>query len=200
MKDHARCVLLFLLMVVIAGCAAPRERIVLIPDPDGRTGSITVSNPSGSVTIDSPNHGTTVSDSGKPPTPPAAMEKGAIDAMFAEALSVQPKQPLHFLLYFEKDTLLTADSNRLIPDIVTAVKQREAVDISVVGHTDSVGTREYNMTLSLNRANAVRDLLVRNGVDAGHIRITSHGKENPLVPTGDNVNEPRNRRVEVVVR
>lgn len=200
MKDRARCVLLFLLMVVIAGCAAPRERIVLIPDPDGKTGSITVSNPAGSVTIDSPNHATTVIDSGKPPTPPATMEKGAIDALFAEALSVQPKQPLHFLLYFEKDTLLTANSDRMIPDIITAVKQREATDISVVGHTDSVGSREYNMTLSMNRANAIRDLLIRNGVDAGHIRTTSHGKENPLVPTGDNVNEPRNRRVEVVVR
>ena len=54
--------------------------------------------------------------------------------------------------------------------------------------------------LSSNRAKAVKDLLVKQGAESNDIRTTSHGKENLLIPTGDNVYEPRNRRVEVVVR
>lgn len=200
MYYRLRSVHLFLLVMLATGCAAQRDMVVLVPDPDGKTGSITVSNEAGSVAIDSPNHATTIRDSKKLPETPTWLEKETIDSLFSEALSIQPKQPLHFLLYFEKDTQLTSDSDKLVPDIITAIKQDAATDISVVGHADSVGSREYNMALSTNRANSVRDLLVRNGVDPGHIRTTSHGKENPLIKTEDNVNEPRNRRVEVVVR
>jgi outer membrane protein OmpA-like peptidoglycan-associated protein len=46
----------------------------------------------------------------------------------------------------------------------------------------------------------VRDLLVAEGIDPAMIQVTSHGEENPLVPTEDEVAEPRNRRVEVTVR
>ena len=56
------------------------------------------------------------------------------------------------------------------------------------------------MSLSLSRALAVKEMLVRQGVASNTIQTTSHGKENPLIATADNVFEPRNRRVEVVVR
>jgi outer membrane protein OmpA-like peptidoglycan-associated protein len=70
----------------------------------------------------------------------------------------------------------------------------------VVGHTDTVGDKLYNYKLSLKRARALASLLVSKGVDRSILEITSHGKDNPLVPTGDQVSEPRNRRVEVTVR
>jgi outer membrane protein OmpA-like peptidoglycan-associated protein len=74
------------------------------------------------------------------------------------------------------------------------------VDISVVGHTDTLGDKDYNAHLSMKRAKAVAAILTRNGVDASILDIASHGKNNPLVPTGDQVSEPRNRRVEITVR
>lgn len=198
MNYGLRRVLPFFALILICGCAA-KTMVVLVPDPDGKTGRISVSNQAGSVAIESPNQATTVS-SGKPPTPPVAMEKETIAALFSEALSIQPKRPVHFILYFEKDTALTPDSLKQIADIIAAIRERASTDISVVGHTDSVGSREYNMNLSRKRATSVRDILVKQGVDANSITTTSHGKENPLVPTEDNVSEPRNRRVEVVVR
>jgi outer membrane protein OmpA-like peptidoglycan-associated protein len=70
----------------------------------------------------------------------------------------------------------------------------------VVGHTDRVGSNAVNVPISIERANAVRDLLVRDGVDPAVIEVTSHGEEHPLIPTDDEVAEPRNRRVEVTVR
>ena len=70
----------------------------------------------------------------------------------------------------------------------------------VVGHTDTAGDKNYNLSLSKRRAAQVSNLLVDRGVRREHIYTTSHGEENPLVKTKDNVHEPLNRRVEVVVR
>ncbi len=199
MLNRLRIATLFILVLVISGCAGG-TMVVLTPNPDGKTGSITVSNQAGGVDIKSPYNATTVKDSTKSPNPPNELSRDTINAIFSEALSIEPKPPVHFILYFEKDLLLTSDSVKLLPEILTAIKERSSTDISVIGHTDTVGSKEYNMALSINRANSVRDLLVTKGVNLNHIKITSHGKENPLIKTEDNVNEPRNRRVEVVVR
>jgi outer membrane protein OmpA-like peptidoglycan-associated protein len=198
-SNRLRITLFLILVVVVSGCAGGTT-VVLTPDPDGKTGAITVSNQAGSVDIESPNQATMVKSSSESPKPPTGLNREAIDALFADALSIQPKPPVHYILYFERDLLLTADSARLLPEIMTAIKERSSTDISVVGHTDTVGSKEYNLTLSKNRANSVRDLLVQKGVDPQNIRTTSHGKENPLIKTRDNVSEHRNRRVEVVVR
>ena len=199
MRHILRTALLIVLVVTVSGCAGG-TMVVLAPDPDGKTGAITVSNQAGDVGIATPNQATTVSDSKRSPTPPVAIGKDSIDAIFSDALSIQPKPPIHYLLYFEKDLILTSESVRLLPEIHNAIRSRASTDISVVGHADAVGSREYNLTLSRNRANSIRDLLVEQGVAVNHIKTTSHGKENPLIKTGDNVSEPRNRRVEVVVR
>lgn len=200
MMSHRMPVILTILLFALAGCATNGTLVVLAPDADGRTGAATVSNAGGSARLDAPYFATTASNGNRAPTLPAAMDKGAVETLFADALSIQPKQPRHFILYFEKDTTLTAESAALIPEILASIKERNSADIAVVGHTDSVGSREYNLNLSRNRASAIRDVLVGKGVDAGHISTTSHGKDNPLVKTADNVMEPRNRRVEVVVR
>ena len=194
-----RCALLFLLITLAGGCGA-RTLVALVPDPDGKTGRVIVGNSAGSVTLDTPYQASYSRDTAQPPDTPVNLGKDAVETIFAEALSIQPKKPQHFLLYFDRDTTLTAVSLKLMPDIITAIHERNSDDISVVGHADTVGSREYNTTLSYSRAVAVKDLLVKMGVDSNIIRTTSHGKENPLIPTGDNVNEPRNRRVEVVVR
>ena len=69
----------------------------------------------------------------------------------------------------------------------------------IEGHTDSVGDAEANLLLSHRRAAAVRDLLVNQyGVTAGRIEVRGLGETSLLAPTGDEVAEPRNRRVQVV--
>jgi outer membrane protein OmpA-like peptidoglycan-associated protein len=193
-------ILIILACLVISGCSS-KTTVVLLPNPDGKTGALTVSNSAGSVDIDSPNQATTISGMQSTPSTPVTLKKQEIDTLFYRALRAQPKPPIHFILYFiSNSNELKTGSLKTLPTIVQAIKERNSVDISIIGHTDTVGSDEYNYTLSKNRAEAVAILLVKQGAQSDHIKTTSHGEENPLVKAGDNISEPKNRRVEVVVR
>jgi outer membrane protein OmpA-like peptidoglycan-associated protein len=124
-----------------------------------------------------------------------------VRAIAGPALAALPKPPARFILYFEHDSVdLTPESQGRLQKVLERIRARAPVDVSVVGHTDTVGKKEYNYALSLKRAVAVASILRGKGVDPSVLDITSHGKDNPLVPTGDQVSEPRNRRVEITVR
>ena len=73
-------------------------------------------------------------------------------------------------------------------------------DIVIVGHTDRVGTDEYNDALALRRAETVRAVLIRRGLVAENITTSGRGKRELLVPTAEGVAEAKNRRVEIIVR
>jgi outer membrane protein OmpA-like peptidoglycan-associated protein len=116
-------------------------------------------------------------------------------------LANQPEPPIHYLLYFEKNsTRLVPAALALLPEVIATIQNRRSEHISVVGHTDRLGDKDYNLALSRRRAAAVKDLLVKRGVPEAFIETTSHGEENPIVPTADNVGNAQNRRVEIVVR
>jgi outer membrane protein OmpA-like peptidoglycan-associated protein len=85
-------------------------------------------------------------------------------------------------------------------EVARSVVERRAIDVSIIGHTDTVGSRAYNFRLGLRRAVKVQEAIRELPIDQSILRVDSHGKDAPLVQTGDNVPEPRNRRVEVTVR
>lgn len=70
----------------------------------------------------------------------------------------------------------------------------------MIGHTDTVGDAAANDRLSLQRAQAIRERLLREGFDPERIVAIGRGEREPAVATGDEVNEPRNRRAELIVR
>ena len=155
---------LLLFLITLAGGCTKGTLVALAPDPDGKIGSISVTNEAGSVAIDRPYQATTVTGARERPAVPVELGKGALGKIFAQALSVQPERPLHFLLYFTEATTLTSDSLKLLPDILAAIRERNSAYISVIGHTDTLGGKDYNMSLSNSRALAVKDMLVRQGV------------------------------------
>jgi OOP family OmpA-OmpF porin len=83
--------------------------------------------------------------------------------------------------------------DEIAADLVADTNKR----LLVWGHTDTVGTEQYNMGLSVRRADAVAEYLESKGVDASRLTIQGFGETKLAVPTGDQVPEPRNRRVEV---
>ncbi|MGZ8463749.1 MAG: OmpA family protein [Candidatus Deferrimicrobiaceae bacterium] len=195
-------------LLLAAACATPpkpapppaRDTIVLLPDDQGKTGAIVVSSAGVERRLDRPGETVTV-ESGIAPGAPFVMADPEVIAAVGSALAALPKPPAQFILYFLHDSSdLTAASQAQLKKVMGTIRDRAPVDISVVGHTDTVGKKEYNCALSLRRAKAVASILRGNGVDPSILDITSHGKSNPLVPTGDQVPEPRNRRVEITVR
>jgi len=201
-------VLPLVLLLLAAACATPpkppppasRDVIVLLQDDQGKTGAIVVSSAGIERRLDRPGQTVTV-EAGSPPGLPTVIPEQEVLAIAGPALAALPKPPARFILYFEHDSVsLTAESRAILKNVLVTIRDRAPVDISVVGHTDTVGKKEYNYALSLKRAKTVASILLRKGIDPSVLDITSHGKDNPLVPTGDQVPEPRNRRVEITVR
>jgi OmpA-OmpF porin, OOP family len=182
------------------GQSPSRSVVVLLPDPDdGHVGRIAVTNPKGSVELSSARASTRVSLTQAPRI--RTLKESDIDRQFGEIIATLPPPPRHFTLPFRFDSEeLTDDGKRLVPDVLQAVKTYPVPEVVVIGHTDTTGTPQNNAELGLRRANAVRALLVQAGLSESAIDIRSHGEGELLVPTADNVFEPRNRRVEVTVR
>ena len=74
-----------------------------------------------------------------------------------------------------------------------------SLKLEVEGHTDSVGTDEYNMQLSENRANAVRDYLVQQGINSSSIAARGFGESQPVTTNDTAAGRQQNRRVELIV-
>jgi outer membrane protein OmpA-like peptidoglycan-associated protein len=109
--------------------------------------------------------------------------------------------PPSFMVFFDWDRAnLSQQALTTIQQAANAFKAKGSARITATGHTDTSGPESYNMALSLRRANAVKDALVRDGVPAQAITVIGRGESQLLVPTGDNVREPQNRRVEIVVQ
>jgi outer membrane protein OmpA-like peptidoglycan-associated protein len=190
-----------LALLVLAGCAKParNDLYVLMPGPEGKTGALSVESGGKQAVLDQPYAAARVSGSGQ-------VEAGAVTEQearqaFGPALAAQPGRPASFVLYFlENRDELTPDSQQMLGRALDEIARRPAPEIVVIGHTDRVGPVPYNDTLSLRRAERVRDELVKVGIAADRIRVEGRGEREPLVATADEVAEPRNRRVEISVR
>lgn len=189
--------LLLVAQVLIVGCA-PQSYVVLLENTDGSVGEVTVKSAGTEAKLATAGASANVDGA---PVQAFKADEQQIQKDFAGALQARPALPETFLLYFESSAMqLTADSNALIPKIKTVITQRKAVDISIIGHTDTVGDAKANETLALDRAAFVKTLFDDKSLDIKEITLTSHGERNLLIKTADEVAEPRNRRVEVTVR
>ena len=104
-----------------------------------------------------------------------------------------------YTVYFAfNSATLTPDARKIVGEAAMSAKHG-ATRLEVDGYTDLSGTAQYNMGLSMRRANAVRAELVADGISPRRISVHAFGKTHPAVPTPDGVREPRNRRAVVVV-
>jgi outer membrane protein OmpA-like peptidoglycan-associated protein len=185
-------------MVLLAGC--PRQALfVVLPNAEGDgVGAITVEDGKTLTTLD---QAYATAESRADSIAPAAETQGNISVIFRRAVAAQPILPHHFRLYFILGSdELTPESKIAYRAVFDDTQQRPVYEIEVIGFTDTVGNLPYNQALSLRRAAAIRETLVRDGVDRQAISIAGRGKRDLLVPTADQTSEPRNRRVEITVR
>jgi OmpA family len=119
-----------------------------------------------------------------------------------QAVSAPPPttvQTPSFMVFFDWDRSdLSPQAIGTVKQAAAAYKSNSGARVTAVGHTDTSGPNNYNMALSLRRANAIKGALVQAGVPASAIDTIGKGEEGLLVPTADGVREPQNRRVEIL--
>jgi OmpA-OmpF porin, OOP family len=183
---------------VLAACA-PASRVILLPEPGGRVSAVEVKSSKGALLLSQPYQSALVSAEGDikraEATPIEVLDR------YARLISVPFVPEQRFLMYFETGgSRLTPASEAQLSEVLARVQSRPGGEIVITGHTDRVGSVEANDALSLQRASAIRELLVARGFKPELIEAVGRGEREPLVPTDDEVNEPRNRRADIVIR
>jgi len=194
------------LMIVFSAPPEPvppaiTDTIVLLPDDQGRVGSVVVTTASGGEqTLDTAYATVAVDEAG---ALEARVEDAAtIAAQYGSLLSATPPQPKSFVVTFDAGSSdqLTPASLQTIDELKAFLQDRPAPEISIIGHTDRVGSDADNDVLSLARAEAVQQLIEEMGIEAQSLESSGRGEREPIVATADKVSEVRNRRVEINIR
>ena len=179
--------------------AAPPDRVVLLPDAGGGVGAVILYSAAGQRTVNHAYQSLSVTRDG---AVTVAQESAAsVQARYGAALAAMPLPAIAYTMNFlENSTTLTEASKPVVEELKAELAKRPGAEILVIGHTDRVGSVAANDELSRRRADAVKDFLIKNGIAADRIETSGRGEREPLVPTADEVAEPRNRRVEVLAR
>lgn len=175
---------------------APGSYVVLIPSPDGSIGRVTVQGKQGEQTLSQSGQAAPL-DGG------AAFDvnKQKMQQDFGPAIAAQPPLPEQFVLYFVRGgTQLTKESKAIVPKMLARAKERKALEVWLVGHTDTVGNPKRNEALGLQRAQTIAKQFRKLGLKDSALTVESFGERSPLVSTPDETDEPRNRRGEVTLR
>jgi outer membrane protein OmpA-like peptidoglycan-associated protein len=189
---------LVILGAIYAQPAPLEETVVVLPSPDGHTGTVIVQRGSERHVLNQPFAASRLAGG---QAGMAQLSDAEVRQSFGVALQALPARPATFLLYFVTATdELTDESKGELKKILAALKQRPVPDIMVVGHTDTVGDVEANDRLSAQRAERMKSFLIEIGIPGTQIQTAGRGERELLVPTADNTDEPRNRRVEISVR
>jgi len=184
-----------LLALVYWVAKPPNETVTVLPSADGHIGTVVVQRGNEKQVLNQPYATTRNGDAVQ------VLAAAEVKETFGSTLQALPARPTIFLLYFTTGTdELTEESKGDLQRILDELKQRPVPDVYVIGHTDTVGELRGNDQLSAQRAETVKGFLVGIGIAAERIQTAGRGKREPIVQTGDNVDEPKNRRVEINVR
>lgn len=180
-----------------AGCA-PRTTVILLPEPDGKKTAVSLTDSRGEVVLDQPYAAV---ERGAFQTKPYTATPGEVQAKFGAALAAQPRREEKFTLHFaEGKGELDDESRAMLDRIFAEIAARPVPDVLVIGHTDRTGTDPVNDALARQRADTVRNELLKRGIAPANVQASGRGSREPVVPTPAGVAEPRNRRVEIIVR
>jgi outer membrane protein OmpA-like peptidoglycan-associated protein len=186
-------------LLLTVSCSSTKALIVLLPDENSAHGAVAISKGDGVTVLDTPMTAARVDTRGR--VEKEAITQSEVEKNFGEVLAAVPPKLISFTLYFEEGgTVLLKDSKNTLLELFAEVAKRQAVEVQVTGHTDTLGKESDNDRLSEERAQAVKEMLIAQGLKSNFIRAVGRGERELLIPTPDNVREPKNRRVEVIVR
>lgn len=185
--------------LALAGCS--HSSLTLLSNEDGGHGAVALLEANGrpvEAVLDQPESRTRLGSATPRSRPLGA---GGLGQDEIALLSGLPPPPRSFTLYFvEGTTELTAESRPVLDELRMEVARRPGVEVEVTGHTDTVGSTESNDALSLRRAEEIIGVLASAGIDRSLMSAVGRGERELRQQTADGVENPVNRRVEVLVR
>ena len=175
------------------------ELVVLLEDEGGGIGTLVVSGEAGEQVLSEPLAAAEVRGEGGPKA--IQITRDQVQDIFGDAISARPLPPISYILYFKEGTSDPTDASRpVLKEILDEVGRRQSAEVVVIGHTDREGSVPSNDRLSISRAQSVAEFMVAQGIAEGSIRTEGRGEREPVVQTADGVEEPLNRRAEIVIR
>jgi len=190
--------------LTLAGCAAPPStgtRVVLLPQADGTDSAVIVTGKSGEQRLSQPYQRAEARDREAAAPKVDQLDARQVARDFKPLFDTAPPKPQRHTLYFQTGTVnLVPESQALLPRVIEEATQRSGAELVIIGHTDTMGPLELNDALSLRRAQLVVDMLREKHFPPSRIEAVGRGERELAVPTRDEIAEPRNRRVEILIR
>jgi OOP family OmpA-OmpF porin len=188
------------MLAFLSGCSTTPDKIILLPDADGKVGVVIVRSGAQEQLINKAYAGVDVAKGG-------TMEKttdsqASVQARYGELLAARPPRPMTFTInfLFDSATQLAPESTATVAKLKAVLASWPAPHLVVVGHTDLAGAQTFNDRLSLRRAQTVAAFLVKEGIPVQQIETAGRGKREPLVRTADGIANPMNRRVVITIQ
>lgn len=180
---------------LLCGCASTSDVILLNDAGTTKSGSVAVFDPKTGKEVGALTSGDTQAKVGGKTVKAKPVKPG----FWSSLMSWTPFAPRVYVMYFiEGTTDLTPESMPVLEALRAEVKPDS--DVQITGHTDTTGSDEVNDKLSYQRAMEIRSALVKQGLPVENAKVVGRGERELRVPTADNVSEPANRRVEVLIR
>jgi peptidoglycan-associated lipoprotein len=172
-------------------------------DPDGDPLTFTWTAPAG--TFNNPNAANTIwtapTQEGNVNATVTARDSRGATSTGSVGLQVVRRATLMFEdVHFDFDRYnLRPEALKILDDAIMKLQSNAALNVTIEGHCDSIGTVEYNLALGERRANSVRDYLVSRGIAMGRLRTVSYGEERPIADNDTAEGRAMNRRAHLAV-
>lgn len=191
---------MFGLLVIFSGCASSSVQITLLPEDNGKVGTISMADQKGiQHTINKPYEALDISQKGE--IEEKNETQNSVNAKYAEVLNALPPKRQSYLFYFGFDSaVLNAKQITELKAIAQVIRDTKIDEVVCIGHSDSAGDKEYNKKLSLQRAQSVANALIKDSIDKSLIKLEYYGDANPLDKANTKEANAKNRRVEIILK
>ena len=172
---------------------------VILGDKSGQKNAITIGTKNGKMRIDEPLTEVKIKKDGTL-SKPVKISKEKLEANFGNVMKAIPPKPFSVNIFFKKGVVPEEDYREKISEVFKEIVKRAPCEVDIVGYTDTKGSEEKNLRIAEKRAAFIKALLEKEHLKIEKINMKAYGESLPLVVTGDEVDEPRNRRVEIIVK
>jgi len=178
----------------------PKEKVaIILGDKSGKKNAITIGSKEAKLKIDKPLTKVKIKEDGKL-SKPVKISKDELNKEFGNVINAIPPKAFSTNIFFNNGLDLEDDYTMKLFQIKYEIKRRKPCEVEIIGYSDTKGSDEKNLILSKKRAEFIKTLIEKTKVKIENINIRALGESNQFIATNDEVSEPKNRRVEVIVK